>query len=71
MADQRRMAAGDVDPQPLGAMQRGHRRHDPHADAHALVVGQRHDAREPPVVSLGDHRQRRAKVTGMPSHVAR
>ena len=62
MADERRVAAGDVDPQSFGPMQLGDRRHGPHADADALVIGQRHDPREAAVVSSGDHRQRRAKI---------
>ena len=64
VANERRVAAGDVDAVAFGAVQFGDCRDGPHADADALEIGQRDDAREAAVVFLGDHRQRRTEVHG-------
>ncbi len=62
MPNQRPAGSRDVDPRSLRARWSAcHRRHDAHADAHPLIVGQRHNPRESPVIPLRDHRQRRTE----------
>ena len=64
MADERRMAARDVDPMPFGAVQLGDGGDRTHADADALVVGERYDTRESAMILSRDHGNRRAKIHG-------
>ena len=70
MIDERRMAGGHVEPMSFGPMQIGHRFRHAHPDADALKIGQRHDARNSPMIFLADHRQRGAKRHRAPRHKA-
>ena len=64
MSDQGWVAAGDVDAVSLGAVQLGDGGHRTHADADALVIGQRDDSREAAMILLRDYRDGRTKING-------
>ena len=69
MGDQRRVAGRDVHAMALAHVQFGHRLGHGHADADALVVGQRDDAADAPAVLVADQRDalRRTRRARLPT----
>src|SRR3954470_22165214 len=64
MPDERRMTARDTDSMTFGAMQLGNGGDRTHANADALVIGQRHDSCESTMIFPRDHRNRGTKIHG-------
>ena len=66
MGDERRVACGDVDAVALLHVQVGDGLGDRHADADALVVGQRDDAADSPAALVPDQRRPSRRTRRVP-----